>query len=581
MVPLRNDTCGILGSMCRSHLDKETTYPMRNVRKLLTHLLPAAFGKAKLLMSLAGLLFLVAPFLLVGCGGDEESRDLATMETDASPTVMAMPEPTPIAIPTPTATATATATPEPTPTAMPTPTLTPTVTPEPTPTAIPTPTATATPTPTPIPRATTITLTPETAILEAPKETAQVAVVVRDQNGRVMTGIPVTWTSSDERTARVGPEGRVTAVAGGSATITVRAGEASGTSQVMVVDMDWAAGFVARQHVVDGVAGLSVRVDPDCTAVDCERARFPGDGSGNFGTYKVVTGIDLVVDSTGGSGLSGMTRKRDAFDSGRFANSRVVRTYSDIEAAHADGQFAVMFYVQRRPESSDWQLDGDVTNLRHWYDGGLRILQISYGHNPPARPDAHTLGERLGHGGREGDEKGLTALGRAAITEMNAMGMIVDCSHCTRQTTLDAASLSTKPVVLTHANAEALTPHRRNKDDQELRAIADTGGVIGVTGIRWMLDTDGDGKAGMLDMIAHIEYIKALVGIDHVGISSDSDVGGWPQESGHYANADIAAPDRWVRLTAQLRARGWTEDDLAKLLGGNFRRVFAEVLATQ
>ena len=415
-------------------------------------------------------------------------------------------------------------------------------------------------------------------MLEAPDETAQLAVVVHDQNGRVMTGVPVTWASSDNRTAQVDAEGRVMAVAGGSATITATAGEASGFSEVRVVDMEWAAGFVAAQHVVDAVVRAAVRVDPDCTAVDCERALFPGDGSRDFGTFKAVTGIDLVVDSAGPRGLLGMTRYRDAFDSGRYANGRAVRTYADIEAAHADGKMAVMFYVQLRPETSDWQLDGDIATLRHWYDEGLRILQISYGHNPPARPDAHTADERLGYGGREGNENGLTELGRAAIAEMNDLGMIVDCSHCTRQTTLESAALSTKPVILTHANAEALTPHRRNKDDDELRAIASTGGVIGVTCIRWMLDTDGDGKAGMSDLIAHIEYIAALVGIDHVGISSDSDVNGWPQESVHYADADIAAPDRWVRLTAQLRARGWSEEDLAKLLGGNFNRVFAEVL---
>ena len=72
-------------------------------------------------------------------------------------------------------------------------------------------------------------------------------------------------------------------------------------------------------------------------------------------------------------------------------------------------------------------------------------------------------------------------------------------------------------------------------------------------------------KAGMDDMIAHIEYIAELVGMDHVGVSADSDADGWPQESGHYADADLAALDRWVRLAARLRARGWTEEDLAKL----------------
>ena len=309
----------------------------------------------------------------------------------------------------------------------------------------------------------------------------------------------------------------------------------------------------------------------------CDTTFFPGPGEADLGTLKSVTGTDLGVDSTGRRGLAGMIRVRDLYDSGRIANTRVVRAYSDIAAASENGDHAVIFYLQRRPEDSDWQLDGDVGNLRRWYDEGLRILQVSYGHNPVSRPDAHTIGERLGYGSNEGDENGVTHLGRAAIAEMNAIGMVVDCSHCSKQTTLDAASLSTKPVIATHVNAAALTPVSRNKDDEELRAIAGTGGVIGVTTIRWMLDTDGE--AGMDDMIAHIEYIVDLVGIDHVGVSSDARMDGWEENSVHYADADLAALDRWVRLTSRLYARGWTEEDLAKLLGGNFLRVFAEVLA--
>ena len=112
-------------------------------------------------------------------------------------------------------------------------------------------------------------------------------------------------------------------------------------------------------------------------------------------------------------------------------------------------------------------------------------------------------------------------------------------------------------------------------------AIADTGGVIGVATIRWMLDTDGDGSAGIDDMIAHIEYMVELVGIDHVGVSTDARMNGWERNSEHYADADLAALDRWVRLASRLHPRGWTEEDLAKLLGGNFRRVFAEALVAQ
>lgn len=442
-----------------------------------------------------------------------------------------------------------------------------------------TPSAVVAPAPPPIP--TTVTVTPEAAELMSPGATAQFAAAVRDQNGQVMAGVAVTWASSDERTARVDETGLVTGVAGGTATITAMAGEASGASEVMVIDMEWAADFVARTHVVDGVMNPNVRADPDCTAEDCERVRFPGDGSNDFGTFKAVTGVDAIARSTGE--LSWMVWNRNRVDDESFANARVVRAYADIETAYAEGDLAVMFYVQLRPPDSDWQLDGDATNLRHWYAEGLRILQLAYG-DGPGRPDAHTPDERLGYGTYgidEGVEGGVTDLGRAAIAEMNAIGMIVDCSHCNRRTTLDAAELSTEPILANHANADALTPTLRNKDDEELLAIARRGGVIGVTTIRGMLDTDGDSEAGIDDFIAHVEYVRDLVGIDHVGISSDTYVDGSSEESGHYADAELAAPDRWVRLTARLQARGWTEEDLTKLLGGNFLRVYREVLRPQ
>ena len=424
------------------------------------------------------------------------------------------------------------------------------------------------PAPPPPPTPTTVTVTPETAELTSPGATLQLAAEVRDQNGQVMTGVSVTWASSDDRTARVDEAGLVTAVAGGAATITATVGEASGTTEIMVIDMAWAADFVARQHVVDGNLNVRVRIDPNCTA-DCDHDTYPGTGGGDFGTVKAVTGVDmgLMSFSTG----SGLDWYRDRMDDGRIANGSVVRTYADIEIARDGGNYALMPYVQRR-DAPNWQLGGEVATLRRWYQEGLRVLQLAYSSNE------HGPDERLGYGDSEGDERGITELGRTAIAEMNTLGMVVDVSHCSRRTTLDAAALSTKPIVVTHANAEALTPHGRNKDDEELLAIAAGGGVIGVTTIRWILDQDGDGPAGMDDLIAHAEYMVELVGIDHVGLSTDAWMDGWEETSGHYADADLAALDRWVRLTARLRARGWTEEDLAKLLGGNVLRVFREVL---
>ena len=414
-----------------------------------------------------------------------------------------------------------------------------------------------------------VVVSPTEAIIAAPGDTVQLAAETFDANGHAVADASFSWESSAATVATVDAAGLVTALAGGAATITATAAEASGTTEVMVIDMEWAADFVARQHVVD-VMNVGVRVDPDCTA-HCERALFPGDGRRDLGGIKEVTGIDMSMTNPGQGDYP------EQFSDGRVANVRVVHTYADIEVAREDGDFAIMWYLQTRPATGRWQLGGDIATLRDWYDEGLRVLQIAYGSH---REDAREQDERLGYGAGEGDERGLTDLGRLAIAEMNQLGMIVDCSHCNRQTTLDAASASTKPILANHANAKALTddPYDRNKTDEELIAIAASGGVIGITPIRLFLDTDGDGVTGMDDMIAHVEYIASLVGIDHVGIATDTYVDGWEPSSHHYASADLAALDRWVRLTARLRARGWSEEDLARLLGGNFLRVFREVL---
>ena len=107
----------------------------------------------------------------------------------------------------------------------------------------PSPSTTPAPAPPPPPTPTTVTVTPETAELMSPGATLQLAAEVRDQNGQVMTGVSVTWASSDERTARVDAEGLITAVAGGAAKITATAGEASGITEIMVIDMELGCRF--------------------------------------------------------------------------------------------------------------------------------------------------------------------------------------------------------------------------------------------------------------------------------------------------------------------------------------------------
>ena len=112
------------------------------------------------------------------------------------------------------------------------------------------PSATPAPATPPPPTPTTVTVNPETAELTSPGATLQLAAEVRDQNGQVMTGVSVMWASSDDRTARVDEAGLITAVAGGAATISAMAGEVSGTTEIMVIDMEWAEDFVSRSTVL-------------------------------------------------------------------------------------------------------------------------------------------------------------------------------------------------------------------------------------------------------------------------------------------------------------------------------------------
>ncbi len=512
-----------------------------------------------------------------------------------TPTAPLEPTPTPTATlaPAPTTMPTATATPEPTPT--PTATLAPAPTTMPTATATPepapTPTLTPTPTPRPKPSASPdlVRFLWEGAVIrgswQAVEGAAYYKVYYDDSPGSICRLEQGGNPSSCELLAdnvlgtsytHSGPDRKDNyywVVACNSSGCSDSDSDSPAHAPNAKAAYGWAADFVGRVFVVDGNVNWKMRVDPNCTA-DCERSYFPGTGQGDFGTLKATTGLDMGLISVG-SGLAAMTRLRDRVDDGRYANGKVIRSYADMETAEQGGDYAVMFYVQSRVDPH-WQLNGDITRLREWYSQGLRVLQLAYG-----TKEAHGPDERLGYGHSEGEDRGLTDLGRAVITEMNSLGMVVDLSHCSRRTTLDAAALSTKPVLATHANAEALTAHSRNKDDEELLAIAGTGGVIGVTTIRRLLDTDRDGAAGMDEMIAHIEYIVELVGINHVGLATDAYMDGWEKSSGHYADADLAALDRWVLLASHLYARGWSEEDLAKLLGGNFLRVFSEVLVAQ
>jgi membrane dipeptidase len=225
----------------------------------------------------------------------------------------------------------------------------------------------------------------------------------------------------------------------------------------------------------------------------------------------------------------------------------------------------VLFYIQT------WDpLGGSVKKLSDWNRQGLRILNIAYGRGHNLAPE-----DVLGRG--TGETGGLTPMGVKVVAELNRLQMVVDVAHANDQTTIDVCRASKAPVVATHANCRAVTPVDRNKSDEALKAIAKTGGVIGVASIGWMI-ADPSGKKDVAAFIKHIDHLKNVVGIDHIGLASDAFLNGWAPDSNHYACPELAAPDRWKTVAKALAEKGYSAEDIQKILGLNWVRAFKAIL---
>lgn len=206
----------------------------------------------------------------------------------------------------------------------------------------------------------------------------------------------------------------------------------------------------------------------------------------------------------------------------------------------------------------------------------------------------------LGDGCAETANGGLSDLGRAAVAEMNRVGVIVDVAHSGWRTSLEAAQISQKPMVASHTTCAALQHHVRAKPDEVIKAIVDGGGLIGICAIPHFLGRTGD-LAALLD---HVDYVVKTFGIDHVGIGTDigyrsrNDAGElkkvparakrrtryealWPddaflpgaEEAKRYPKSKSLAWTNWPLLTVGLVQRGYSDEQIEKILGLNMLRV--------
>ena len=257
-----------------------------------------------------------------------------------------------------------------------------------------------------------------------------------------------------------------------------------------------------------------------------------------------------------------------------------VLTSRDIERAHREKKLGIIMSSQHPEIIAD-----DPNLLTVYHELGLRIMQLAY----------YTQ-TSLGEGYYERTDGGLTRLGLAVIEEMNRLGMLVDVSHCGDQVVFDAIEFSKTPVAITHANPRALVDHKRNKTDEQIKALASRGGVIGVNGYSPIMDRGGD-RPGFSDLLDFIDYIVNLVGPDHVGLGLDVTPFwtepryeewaqafpelrgrfGWRERS-IFTNEDGQDEvSRVKKITRGLVARGYSDEDIKKILGLNFLRLFKVV----
>jgi membrane dipeptidase len=238
---------------------------------------------------------------------------------------------------------------------------------------------------------------------------------------------------------------------------------------------------------------------------------------------------------------------------------RIASRVSDVEFARAERGTAVLLAVE-----NGYAMGEDLSRLALWRGLGACYVTLTHnGHNQLADSaiPMPTLGDGAAlHGG-------LSDLGRAAIAEMNALGLLVDISHVAKSAMMQATALSRSPVVATHTCCRALRDHPRNLDDEQLDAVAAAQGVVQITAVPAFLrqaDADGRYRASVADIADHVDYAVKRIGIAHVGLSSDFDGGGGVDG---WRNAAESA-----NLTAELVRRGYDAQQIGQLWSGNFLR---------
>lgn len=228
----------------------------------------------------------------------------------------------------------------------------------------------------------------------------------------------------------------------------------------------------------------------------------------------------------------------------------------------------------------------EAAQLASWQQGPLGVLLAVegaeiLGHDLHRLMELHQLGIRaltitwnndnaLASGNGSLQDNGLTALGKKAVREMNRLGIAVDIAHLAPKGIRDILSMTDRPIIDSHGNCAALYPHSRNLTDEQIKALAATGGVLGVTYVPKFLRAD-ERQATAEDLVDHIAHVAYLVGTEYVGLGSDFD--------GTQPLRGLAHVSEVPALAERLANKGFAQREIEQIMGGNFLRVFQNILS--
>lgn len=325
-------------------------------------------------------------------------------------------------------------------------------------------------------------------------------------------------------------------------------------------------------------------------------------GSGRFGDRIPLTAADLAdVKSSGITAVNVTVGGVGSYAKDFEEALRNIAFWDEQIAAHPDALIKVKGGADLAEAKRTGRLgliygfqDGtpfgeSLDRLGLFQDLGLRIIQLTY-----------NLKNLLGDGCLEPRNAGLSLFGHELVNRLNEKRILVDLSHCGRRTTLETIEMSHQSVAITHAGCTAVADLPRNKTDEEMRKLADKGGVIGIY-LMPFLRVSGQPMAA--DVFEHLEHALKVCGEDHVGIGTDgviSAVNVTPEYRKHFQEEiaerrkrgisapgeredaftfvpDLNTPKRFEALAGLLSKRGHSDTQITKVLGGNFNRLFTEV----